>query len=308
MIGSTGDALATLITIKVKDGHFMEWLDLDLPQPLSVNEVNQYGAAYWNDKNESSPYELTYAITGFFQTSKNKQYLHDVAARIAHTLNGSYEISGCDALNSYELSKFSHLERVPSFNGSVEANAFNGSRNEIFDALRYKAYRMFKTNTLNLEALTVYGNRISNGSEHIKYLAPNVFQWVEANYSGRHSVMTRSEAGINASKIRSDKVKNKILSALKYPLFFNMNEQSISQASKRLKVSRVTFVKHLELSKKLKQLPRELRRAVTPYVRLVLSPIQDMAQEVAEVVKWSVRPSKKAILTPVMTTAPPNTA
>ena len=300
--------IATILTIKVKDGDFMEWLDLDLPSPLSTKEVNQYSADYWNNKNEATPYEITYAIEGFFETSKNRKYLHDVAARIAYALKGSYEVTTTDTnCDTVSLSRFSHIERVPSHNSQVEANAFNGSRNEIFDALRYKAYQMYRSNTLNLEALTTYGNHISNGSEHVKYLAPNVFKWVESKYEGRQSTMSRAEAGRAASKLRSDKVKDKIFSALKYPLFFNMEKQTITQASNRLSVSRSTFTKYLKIYHQLQKVSRELRSSPTPYVRLVLSPFLEMAKVVSSIVKWTPQMAGSVIVAPVMSTAPPDT-
>ncbi len=281
-------------------------MDLDLPAPLTTKEVNLYGAAYWNDKNDLTPYEITYAIDGYFGTHSNKQYLHDTAAKIAYALNGKYSIEKTFSKSSYTLSRFNHLDRVPAFNTELEANAFNGSRNEIFNALRHKAYRMHKTNTLNLEALTIYGNQISNGSEHIKYLAPNVFKWVETNYTGRQSTMTRSEAAINASKIKAAKVKELIFSALNNP-FFVISSHSVSSVCRKLSVHRTTFKKYLSQFEQIKKATALIQRAVTPYVRLVYTGIEDMNKVVKSVVKWMPKLSDIDIFIPITGTAPPDT-
>lgn len=298
----------TLITVKVKDGDFMEWLDLDLPSPLSTKEVDEYSAEYWNKKNKATPYEITFAVNGFFSTSKNKQYLHDISERIAYALNGRYQISEIDGKvdQSHELSRFTHIERVPSFNASIEANAFNGSRNEIFDALRYQAYRMFRTNSLNLEALTIYGNRISNNSEHVKYLAPNVFKWVETNYEGRQSLMTRSEAGRLAAKTKAQRVRDKVFLVLNATAFFSLSSDTISSLSRAVNVSRTSFRKYLnewQLLKRAEQLATSLS---TPYVRLVWPPYQAIARAVAKVAAWVPHEDFMTIVKPAMTTAPPD--
>ncbi len=296
--------LSTLITIKVSGGHFMDWMDLDLPAPLETKEVNLYGAEYWNGKDDLTPYEITYAIDGFFGTASNKQFLHDVAARIAYSLNGTYSISKINTNSTYTLSRFLHLDRVPSFNTGIEENAFNGSRNEIFDALRYKAYRMHKTNTLNLEALTVYGNQISNGSEHVKYLAPNVFKWVETNYTGRQSTMSRSEAATNASKIKSNRVKSKIFDALKTPLFYNLD--NISSLSRSLSVSRSSFNKYLSQFEQIKKASSLIQRVLTPYVRLVYTVIEEMQEEGKKAVLWLTKEDLVSLMVAAKSTAPPD--
>ncbi len=69
----------------------MDFMDIDLPMPLKVAENSRYSASYWNKETDSS-YRITYAIDGYFSTGAGKQYLHDVAGRIAYALNGTYEI------------------------------------------------------------------------------------------------------------------------------------------------------------------------------------------------------------------------
>ncbi len=274
---------ATLIHISVTGGHYLDFMDIDLPMPLKVAENSRYSASYWNKETDSS-YRITYAIDGYFSTGAGKQYLHDVAGRIAYALNGTYEIEESTKVTGiiHRLSRFNHLERVPTYFAELESNAFNGSRNEIFDALRMKAYQMHKAGTLNLEALITYGNRISNSSEHIKYLAPNIFHWVESNYTGRQSSMSRTEAGINASNTRSNRIRQRIFSALKNPLLPNLTESSISSASKLLSVSRQTFKKYLKQYQLIQTAQRLLQRLSTPYVRLDVTGIQKVLKTVKE--------------------------
>ncbi len=299
----------TTITILVKDGDYLEWMDRDLPTPTEAKEVNRYGAEYWNDRDTATPYQISFAIDGYFGTTNGKKYLHDTAAKIAYALNGGYTIAerspGTEKV--YKLSRFDHLERVPTFNNELEANAWNGSRNEIFNAIRQKAYRMFKTNTLNLEALTLYGDQISNGSEHVKYLAPNIFNWVESNYTGRQqSTMTRREAALNASSIKAKKTKSKIFVALGSAVFFS--QKSLSSDSKILKVSRVTFKKYLEEWDALQYGRDLLKRAFTPYAPLVYTTIEAMLKSTNILPKYHATGEPGEALShslPVSATSPP---
>jgi len=274
---------ATVITILVKDGNCVDWMDLDLPTPSDVRYVNRYSAEYWQDG--STPYKLTYTIDGFFGTKDSKRYLHDISARIAYALDGSYEVNQTEIKteSKYKLSRFTHLDRPPSFNRQVEINAMGGSRNEIFDALRYKAYHMHRTNTLNLEALTVYGNLITNGSRHIKALAPNVFKWVTDNYTGRQSTMTRSEAALNASSIKAKNMCDRIFSMLRTDLF---TFSSLSDAARKLSISRITFKKYLLIFNSLQQALESYSNALTPYVQLVYTGVASVLKALGKQVNW----------------------
>ncbi len=278
--------ICTLVTVLVADGDLLSWMDKDLPTPTNLTPVKMYGGEYWNDKDSRSAYKITYAIDGYFGTGNGKIFLHDMAARIAHTLNGSYEVSKQEITSQYvyTLDRFTHLDRVPSFRRDLESNAWNGSRNEIFHAMRHKAYMMHKSNTLNLEALTLYGNQISNSSEHVKYLSPNIFKWVEANYEGKQSTMTRQEAGRNASRVKSERIRQKIFSALKSQTLFNFS--SLNEASKYLSVSWTTFKKYLLEHEAIFKATQLLKLSLTPYVSLVLIGIEQMREEVLNVVLW----------------------
>ena len=273
--------IATAITISVKDGFIVDWIDLDLPYPHSAEYKDQYSAEYWNAKTDTTPYELTYSIDGYFGTRKGKQYLHDIGSRIAYALNGTYAITETAIEGkAYNLNRFTHLERVPTFNQNLEANAMGGSRNDIFNALRHKAYQMHRSNTLDLEALTVYGNHITNGSEHIKYLAKNVFQWVDEKYTGRQSTMNRSEAGRNAHTTKADRMETKIFNALRSKLFTVRN---FSATAKSLSISRITFKKYLT---KYREIQRVTELLSTPYARLVYTPIEKMAKFIKNITIW----------------------
>jgi len=303
---------ATIITVKVVDGHIVDWMDTQLLSPTAHRSVKSYSADYWNNKSGRCSYELEYSIDGYFSTAKGKRYLHDIAARIAYQVKGTYTVeeAAC-TVGKYELSDFSHLDRVPSFNARLEANALNGSRDEIFDALRHKAYQMFKSNTLNLEALTVYGNRISNSSQHIKYLAPNVFKWVEKNYTGRQSTMSRSEAAINASKIKSRRVEERIFCMLESP-FFQHEALSLRTISKKLSLHRDTVKKYLNKWNFKQRAYKVLRESQTPYVQLVCTTIQEVLKSGLSVKGWYqtdiTEQGVGAVQVANVGSSPPNTA
>ena len=297
---------ATQITITVKNGSTVDWIDLDLPTPTDVHHIERYSASYWNDKDDCTPYSLTYTIDGYFGTRDSKEYLHDMAARIACTLNGTYEISQTVATaTAYKLSRFTHLDRPSSFNRQLEINAFSGSRSEIWNALRYKAYAMYRTNTLNLEALTNYGNMITNakGKEHVKYLANNIFKWVETNYEGRQSLMTRSEAGLNASATKAMNMRNKVISALKSDLF---SFSSLSNGAMKLSISRITFKKYVKQLEAIRVASLLYKSSLTPYVQLVYTAIEDIQKEVIKVVLWLIGDDLISVGMTAKGTAPPN--
>ena len=288
---------ATIITVKVDNGHTIDWMDIDLPIPMDSYEVKPYGAEYWNDKEERTPYEIQYAISGNFGTGEGRKYLHDTASKIAYALNGKYEISQIPfgPVKTYRLEIFNHLEKVPTFYRELESNAWNGSRNEIFNAMRIKAYQMFKTGTLNLEALREYGNNISNNSEHVKYLAPNIYQWTEENYTGRQSIMSRPEAGLNASKTKSDRVRSRIFNALKSNIL-NVSSLPIATASNILGVSRHTFRKYLFLYRETLRALELYARVSTPYVRLVCPPIEEIRKTLSNIVDWISKGISEVVL------------
>ena len=277
--------ITTLVTINVADGDLLSWMDKDLPTPTELISVNNYSAAYWNDQDRRTAYNITYAIDGYFCTKDGKAYLHDMAARIAYTLNGSYTLSKVETSSQYiyTLDRFTHLDRVPTLERDVETNAWNGSRNEIWNALRYKAYQMKRNGILDLEALTVYGNRVSNGSEHIKYLAKNVYAWTDERYTFRpQPTMTRTEACKIATQTRMTRTKDAVFSALKHRETF-FSSLSISSMSETFSISRTSFYKYEEIHRLLKEVAKAYNTGTTPYGTEMDSYLESMKREVRRV-------------------------
>ena len=244
----------------------MDWMDSDLPTPHEVERTPVYSNPHWS-KEYPNAYKITYLIDGYFGTAKGKAYLYDICSRIAYTLNGSYELDQVE-INSpyiYKLERFNHLERIPTFNQQLEINAMNGSRHEIFDALRYKAYEMKRAGTLNLDALINYGNRITNRSEHIKYLAKNVYEWTKEKYTPRPApTMTRTEACRIATQTRVNRTKQAIRNAIRYKEIF-FDEISNTQLAKTFSISRTSLWKYLQIEEMIKYASSLLQRVKTPY-------------------------------------------
>jgi hypothetical protein len=228
-------------------------MDLNVPTPNASIE-KKYG------------YDLEFIIDGFFQTTTNKSYLHDIASRIAYLFNGTYDIESTTkhAQIVHSLSKFKHIERIPTRNAHRELNAMNGSRDEIWEALRYKAYEMKRSGTLDLEALITYGNRITNFSKHIKYLAKNVYTWTDTHYEIRESIMTRTEASIKATKHRADRTRSSVKTALKHRATF-YSDLSDKALAKLFNISRTSFYKYRDILQTLDLALETLNALSTPY-------------------------------------------
>ena len=257
---------AQALTITVKDGHIVDWMDSDLPTPHEVERTPVYSNPHWS-KEYPNAYKITYLIEGYFGTAKGKTYLHDISSRIAYALNGTYEIQQIETNSPYiyKLERFTHLDRIPTFNQQLELNALNGSRHEIFEALRHRAYEMKRAGTLNLDALINYGNRITNRSEHIKYLAKNVYKWTESNYQPRPQPrMSRIEACRIATQTRVNRTKQAIRNVIRYKeLFFD--GISNTQLAKTFSVSRTSLWKYLQIEEMLQYASALLQRVQTPY-------------------------------------------
>ncbi len=279
---------ATAVSIMVKNGDHSDWMDFDLPIPSSFDGAN-------------SSYIIKYHIDGYFGTSKSKQYLHDIAERIANTLGGTYRIQqeDTDSQYLYKLSRFEHLERAPSYTRDLETNAYNGSRNEIFQALRQKAYQMKRNGTLDLESLVIYGNYISNRSEHIKYLAKNVYSWTEEKYQPRPQPrMTRIEACKIATAERVKRTKEAVTNALKWKdtFFDSITDTSLAKA---FNVSRNSFYKYQAAAELLSQAAEALRAGVTPYgteMNSYLERVQNSAKRLFRSTKTAISTDRNEVV------------
>ena len=291
MTSGAGLTLATSIVITVPNGSTADWLDTQLPQPHSFTHIKKYGAEYWNIKDGKTPYTLTYNIDGYFGTTKGKSYLHDVAGRIADEIGGSYTIStNTTTNNTYTIDNFLHLERVPNFNAKLEADAFNGSKDEIFQALRHKAYEMKRKGTLNHEALTVYGNLISNNSHHVKYLANNVFNWVDDKYQPRPlPTMTRADACKIATATRVKRAKNSFHSAMKWKNIF-FSDTTLTELAQLFSISRTTLWKYQKEVAGIERAYEVFTTALTPYGTEMNIVLEALKKVVKRVSNWTLNP------------------
>ena len=303
----------TSIKITVPNGTTADWIETQLPQPHSFNYINKYSAAYWNDRETATPYTLTYNIDGYFGTTKGKAYLHDIAGRMAEEMGGTYTTTTDNSIKSTcTLDSFSHLERVQNFNANLENNAFNGSRNNIFEALRYKAYDMKRKGTLNLEALTVYGNQISNGSKHIKYLAPNVFKWVDEKYEPRSQpTMSRVDACKIATAVRVERTKKAFQSAMKYKDIF-FRDATLTQLSDLFSISRTSLWKYQKVMDGISRAYEVFSTALTPYGTEMNTVLEVLKKVVKSALNWTVSPlfgtntHLDKVKVPISIAAPPN--
>ena len=265
---------ATKVTIKVKNGHLVDFMDCNLLTPTSSKEIQWYSQKHFCDKLNS--YELVYLFEEHSTTTRSKKYLHDISSRIAYEIKGSYttkKIEVAKDLFLYRLSDFNYLDRVPTYNAQLENNV--STRRELFNALRHKAYEMARNGVLDLEALNTYGNVISNFSEHTKYLAKNVYSWTESKYEPRpKAIMTRQEASIIATKFREDRTKRAIYNTLhNIDLFISTTKTFLSKASK---VSRTSFYKYSKKWEQLKRANEMLNTAKAPYGTVMNTILKDI--------------------------------
>ncbi len=259
--------ICTLVTVKHLKKDVCDWMDTELLTPSATSLMT-----------------ISYAIQGTFNRPNDLQYLHDIAGRIAYQMGGIYEIqhySKIETQNLYKLKQFLHLDRVPSFTGSLESDAWNGERIDIFNVARHKAYEMKRYNVLNREALEIYVNQVSNKSKYAKTTAKNVFEWVQDNYTGRQSKRSRHDQALRASTIKAKKVEAKIFSALKSTLF---TYDSLASAARALNVAWVTFKKYSTQYQNLQQASKLL----DPYVRMVLIAKESLIKVIKSVDNWII--------------------